>query len=193
MLSACNWRRFLTVPEEPKEKSPGAGLIARRVEMPLGIWNDVLELSKAGGIDHRDVVLQLLDLGLQAAHEDQLKPRLVAIAKEVWEKVDSASFQGATDEQALAFLVDLGLQAWARKHKTKDLGPPPGSVRVRLESVGPRGGLSALADLYLPAGALPAAGDALTWKGQHYEVHQRAWSLAGPTIYLRLKPYGGDR
>ena len=165
--------------------------MARRVEMPISMWGEVLELCKTGGIDYRDALVQLLDLGLQAQSEDRFKPRLISIDHKVWERVAAAKLKGATDGEALLYLVDLGLQSRAAEMSGSVVVPPEGS-RVLVDLIGPRGGLKRLAEVFMPSP--PAKGDVVTIKGEAYEVLQRAWSLTrtNQTAYLRVRRYGEE-
>lgn len=175
-----------------KPKPSQAGMIPRRIEMPIPLWNEVLALSKDGGIDYRDALLQLIDLGLQAQDEENYKPRLVPVDHDVWQRVKAARLKGVSDQEALAYLVDLGLQAWSARGQVDGPVPKPNGVRVRIDLVGGEGEPTRLAELRLPEGTLPNDGDAVTLGGKHYAVAQRAWALSGPepTVYLRVKPYG---
>lgn len=176
---------------DEKPTKTQTGMIPRRVEMPVGMWNDVLELAKSGGLDHRDALLALIDLGLQAQDEGMFKPRLVSVEHELWERVSRAKLKGATEHEALVYLVDLGLQAKAAQDARAPLPePPPDGTRVRIDLLKEEEGLiERVAERYMDE--VPVVGDHLSLGGRHYEVKQRAWALprdqqTGPTVYLRV-------
>ena len=176
-------------------KSKHAGMIQRRLEMPISIWNEVVGISKEGGLDYRDALIALLDMGLQAQSEDTLKPRIVSVDHKLWERVGRAKLKNATDSEALVYLLDLGLQVRAAQRVAdkveadEETPIPPDGIRVRVDLIGPRGKLQRIAEVYLPD--VPARGDTVTVKGAHYSVEQRAWTFGdAQTCYLRVRAYG---
>ena len=175
--------------EEPEKKSdPTIGMIGKRVLMPIGMWTEILELSRQGGGgagDYRDVLLQILDLGLQAQSADRFKPRFVQLDDEVLGLVSRAAQAASlTEESALVRLVDLGLQAKAAElERTRPPGPPTGTrIRIEFEN-------KLLLSTY--SRAVPAQDEIVSVNGEPYVVKQRAWSATanGLVAYLRVTPY----
>jgi hypothetical protein len=179
---------------EAKPKPSKAGMIPRRIEMPAGMWNEVLEVAKDGGLDHRDAVNVLIDLGLQAQDEGRFKPRLVPVDHELWTRVGQANLKGASDQDALVYLVDLGLQTRAANQAAEPLEDeaiPPDGTRLRADRLEDDGRLTRILETYVMA--VPDQGDLVTILGQHYRIEQRAWTLGSiPTAYLRVRHYEGD-
>lgn len=172
--------------DPPEERpDPSAGLIGKRVLMPIGMWTEILELSRQGAGDYRDVLLQLLDLGLQAQSAERFKPRFVAIDDDVLERI-SAAAQGArlSEENALIRLVDLGLQAKAEELEQARPPRPPVGTPIRIESNG-----KLLLATY--SRTVPGQDEILNVNGASYVVRQRAWSATvnGMVAYLRVDPY----
>lgn len=179
--------------EAEKKEKTAPGMVARRVDMPVGLWTEVLELAKRGGADHRDVLLSLLDLGLQAQSEDVLKPRLVAVDSKVWERVQRAAFPDTvSDQEALAYLVDLGLQARASKEAVALPAEEPAGTPVQIDLLNEDGAVSGrLTTTHMDQ--VPVAGEALVIGGSSYAVRQRAWALrpnGKHAVYLRVEPFG---
>jgi hypothetical protein len=162
--------------------------------MPVGMWNEVLELAQDGGLDHRDALVILLDLGLQAQDEGRFKPRVVSVEHDLWERVDKAGLKGASEHESLIYLVDLGLQARAAQRLQEPIPEPtPPGVRVRVDLLRGDGSLYRLAEVYLEV--VPVRGDLLGFGGHHYEVKQRAWSFGKgvQTAYLRVTRFTGEK
>jgi len=183
--------RVETLPAEKAkpERQAAGGMIPRRIEMPIGLWNEVLELSREGGVDYRDTLLALLDLGIQSQAEARFKPRFVAIDGKVLERVTAAAASGQSQEAALVQLVDLGLQARRAAGQAAPQPPAPSGTRVRIDVLP---GMKRLIETWLDT--VPVPGDAISVGGESYEVQQRAWtvSMKGSTAYLRVKAYGGS-
>lgn len=174
---------------KPKPKIE-KGFLARRIEMPIGLWNEILVICREGGLDHRDAVLQLLDLGLQAQDEGQFKPRIVPIDHKVWAKVEAVGVsKKASNEATLIYLVDLGLQAWAAKIAAQPSELPADGIRVVVDLlVGRRPTRTErIAEVFMPSP--PVVGDDVSIRSDVYEVVQRAWTLTrtNQTAYLRVK------
>jgi hypothetical protein len=169
-------------------------MIPRRIEMPVGMWNEVLDVSKEGGLDHRDALNVLIDLGLQAQDEGRFKPRLVPVDSDLWERVGHAKLKGATDQDALVYLIDLGLQARAANQAAEPLEDeaiPPDGTRLRVDRLEEGGKLTRILEVYTYA--VPNQGDLVTILGEHYTVEQRAWTLGSiPPAYLRVRAYGEE-
>jgi hypothetical protein len=177
-------------PEKPRqERASGGGMIPRRIEMPIGLWNEVLELSRSGGVDYRDTLLALLDLGIQSQAEGRFKPRFVALDGKVLERVTAVTAAGQTQEAALVQLVDMGLQARLARGLAVPPPPPPDGTRVRVDVLP---GMKRLIECFM--NAVPAPGDLISVQGESYEVQQRAWTVAvkSSTAYLRVRAYGGS-
>ena len=174
------------------ERPKNAGMVPRRIEMPVGMWNEVLEIAK-GGMDHKDVLLHLVDLGIQAQSEDRFKPRLVSVDSGLWDRVGKAGLKGATEQDALVYLVDLGLQARAALASPDDDGAiPPDGIRVRVDLLVGKDKLERLAEVFVAE--VPVSGDVVSLNGVAYEVQQRAWVLGktDQTAYLRVERYGEE-
>lgn len=171
-----------------KEKAQALvqGLIPRRVLIPVGMWSEVIRISKEGGIDHKDTLVELLDLGLQAQDQSTFKPRVVGLPADAWKRLESL-VDGKTVEEILAQVLDLGVQAYeARRAAGKDtkVTPKPEGTRVRVDLV-KDGKLARIAETRMKD--LPNTGDAMTLEGKTYTVRQRAWTLGKePIAYLRV-------
>lgn len=100
------------------------GVIARPVGLPVALWRDVLEVSKTSGLDYRDVITELVDLGIQAQDEGILRPRLLSPDHALWKRVDSVKQSSEDDHQALLRLVDLGIQVRSAQLGRKPPPPP---------------------------------------------------------------------
>jgi len=150
--------------------------------MPIGLWTEISGLIRKSGGDQRDVLQQLLDLGVQAQGTDRFKPRFVTIQGPVADKVRAYAAAAKVDEDtAVVTLLDLGYQARSEQIEAAQPKPPKGTT-VRFE-------LDGQVLLTTASYAVPTQGEIVTLKGSHYEVVQRAWSAAanGLMAYLRLR------
>jgi len=168
--------------EPEKKKDSAAGMIGRRVLMPLAMWAEITSLSRTSGGDTRDVLLQLLDLGLQAQDVGRFKPRFVTVEGPVQDRLaDYTAAAGISEDKAIVQLLDLGLQVKSAK----------GVIPARVEGALIRFELDGALLLETRGYHVPTAGEVVTVLGTPYVVAQRASSAnhSGLVTYLRLSHY----
>ncbi len=175
-----------------RASNPEEGLLTKQVALPVGIWNDVLELGRTSGLDYRDALVELVDLGVQAQSEGLLKPRLLSIDHVVWSKVAGVKQEGESDDQALLRLVDLGAQV--KTARLNGQAPPPREpdgikVLVTLFNEKKNEDVSRLGVLYCTQ--VPSPGDVFTMKAtaRALTVLHRSWIFTGERqiAFLRVK------